>query len=816
VLSEDFPVPPTGFRSGSLVAGYRLQAQVGVGGMAVVFQARDERLGRPVALKILAPALAADPAFRRRFIAESRAAARVDDPHIIPIHEAGEFGGALFIAMRFVQGGDLRGVLDREGPLPGGRAAELISPVASALDAAHAAGLVHRDVKPGNILVDARPGRPDHVYLSDFGIAKGAVSGSLTGAGQGPLGTPDYEAPEQIAGQAVDGRTDQYALACVAYQLLTGAVPFERDHIMSVLYAHRYDPPPSLVSRRPDLPGAVDQVLARALAKVPEKRYESCGHFADALREALGLAPYSSHVSASAPHYPQPQMAVPQRGSSGSATGWTVAVSADPLHAATIDSVRGGESEQAAVTPAAAVNMTGLGRRRSGADWSTREPGNLTADAGVPANTANTLRAGQRAWSDPGYGGDRAQPARRPGRREVHRSVSVSMTVWIRQHRLLASAVACLVLGVAGVIPFVLASSPSSRTLGSRIPSYSRVATLIKADDGKDTVESIAFSPSGATLAAADSNGRTYLWNVATKKLAATLTDPHSLGVLSFAFSPSGATLATADGNGSIYLWNVATKKLAATITAPYRPPLSSVAFSPDGATLAAAAGDGSTFLWNLATKQLAASFDDNNQDVYRVEFTPDGATLVGYSGDRTYFWNLATEKLAATLTVPDSNSNDLGWTELSPDGATLATGAANGRTYLWNVATRKLTATLTVPNGKGVNWLEFSPDSATLAVADANGRTYLWNVAAKKLAATLTDPNSKGVNWVGFSPDGRTLAAFDIGGSTHLWNLATKTLTATLTDPNSQGASWVAFSPDGRTLAISDNSGSVCLWQAG
>ncbi len=173
-MSEDFPAL-SGFRAGSLLAGYRLEAQVGAGGMAVVFRARDQRLGRLVALKILAPSLTADGAFRRRFIAESRAAAAVDDPHIIPGHEAGEADGVLFIAMRFVQGGDLRQVLDREGALPPDRAAAFISPVASALDAAHRAGLVHRDVKPANILVDASPDRPDHVYLSDFGMSKGAM-----------------------------------------------------------------------------------------------------------------------------------------------------------------------------------------------------------------------------------------------------------------------------------------------------------------------------------------------------------------------------------------------------------------------------------------------------------------------------------------------------------------------------------------------------------------------------------------------------------------------------------------------------------------
>ena len=300
-LSEDFPAHLAGFRAGSLVAGYRLEAQVGAGGMAVVFRARDERLGRLVALKILAPALAADGEFRRRFIAESRAAAAVDDPHIIPVYEAGEADGVLFIAMRFVRGGDLRRVLEREGALPPARAAAFISPVASALDAAHGAGLVHRDVKPANILVDARPGRPDHVYLSDFGVSKGAMASvSLTGTGQF-LGTPDYSAPEQIQGRAVDGRTDQYALACVAYQLLTGAAPFERDQGMAVLLAHLSEPPPSLSSRRPDLPARRIRCWP---GRWPRPRRSGTGpaaEFADALREALGLAPY---ISAAPPPRP--------------------------------------------------------------------------------------------------------------------------------------------------------------------------------------------------------------------------------------------------------------------------------------------------------------------------------------------------------------------------------------------------------------------------------------------------------------------------------------------------------------------------------
>jgi serine/threonine protein kinase/Tol biopolymer transport system component len=310
VLSEDFPAQLTEFRAGSVLAGYRLETQVGRGGFAVVFRALDERLGRPVALKILSPVLASSsPEFRRRFIAESRAAAAVDDPHIIPVYEAGEADGVLFIAMRYVAGGDLRQVLERDGALVPDRAADFVSPVASALDAAHGAGLVHRDVKPGNILVDARAGRPDHVYLSDFGIVKGAALGSLTGVGSSNLGTPDYMAPEQISGQPVDGRTDQYSLACVTVQLLTGTVPFQRDSLPAVIYAHLTVPPPSLLSLRPDLPAAVDQVVAKAMAKTPEKRYDSCGDFADALRAALGLTSYHRRSSAAPPPYSLPSYA---------------------------------------------------------------------------------------------------------------------------------------------------------------------------------------------------------------------------------------------------------------------------------------------------------------------------------------------------------------------------------------------------------------------------------------------------------------------------------------------------------------------------
>src|SRR5580693_358509 len=310
VVSGDSPAQPggplAGLTAGSRVAGYLLEKLVGVGGMAAVFRARDERLGRVVALKLLA----GDEVVRKRFIREARSVAAVDHPHIIPVYEAGEAAGVLFIAMRFVAGDDLRVVVGREGSLRPRRATAFISPVASALDAAHGAGLVHRDVKPANMLIDTRLGRPDHVYLSDFGLAKTSSSSVLTQTGP-YLGTVAYMAPEQIEGREVDGRADQYALACAAFELLAGVVPFERDQDVAVLYAHLSEPPPSLAARRPGVPAAADEVLARALAKAAADRYPTCRHVTDALRHAFGLPPYDHDPGLTPPAARGPPAAAP-------------------------------------------------------------------------------------------------------------------------------------------------------------------------------------------------------------------------------------------------------------------------------------------------------------------------------------------------------------------------------------------------------------------------------------------------------------------------------------------------------------------------
>ncbi len=263
---------------GTEIAGYRVESFISRGGMAVVYRAHDRRLGRRVALKLLAPELSQDERFQQRFLRESRLAASLDHPNIIPIYEAGEASGLLYIVMRYVDGSDLKELLDREGPLDLDRMTSILRQVGAALDAAHARGLVHRDVKPGNILIASGTGRedPDHVYLTDFGLTKrsSSLSGQTTSGRF--IGTMDYVAPEQIGGKPVDARTDVYSLGCVLYHGLTGEPPFDRDDEAAVLWAHVVDQPPPVSARRPDLPPGLDAVVAKAMAKAPEDRYGSC------------------------------------------------------------------------------------------------------------------------------------------------------------------------------------------------------------------------------------------------------------------------------------------------------------------------------------------------------------------------------------------------------------------------------------------------------------------------------------------------------------------------------------------------------------
>ena len=276
--------------TGAILGDFRIEGEIGRGGMGVVYRAAQVSLGRPVALKVISETLSDREDFRERFVRESRLAASLDHPNVIPVYAAGEQDGVLYIAMRFVDGTDLRGLLAAEGAFDAARAAGVIAQVASALDAAHERGLVHRDVKPANILVAARGGG-EHTYLTDFGLTKRTASDSgLTAAGEW-VGTLDYVAPEQVRGEQVDGRADIYALGCVLYEMLTGQVPFERDDDIAKLWAHISDDPPSPLALAPDTPRALAGVAECCMEKDPDDRFETAGQLGRAALAAVpGLA----------------------------------------------------------------------------------------------------------------------------------------------------------------------------------------------------------------------------------------------------------------------------------------------------------------------------------------------------------------------------------------------------------------------------------------------------------------------------------------------------------------------------------------------
>jgi len=277
-----------GRRSGDVVGPYVLHEEIGRGGMGVVYRATRADTGLEVALKLMLPEIAGNTRFRERFIAEAQTAPKLDHPNIVPVHEVGGIGSDLFIAMRLVHGPDLKEVIETEGRLSPKRVAGILRQIADALDYAHSVGVVHRDVKPQNILLtQVEETSEDLVYITDFGLVKPAGAESTASRTGEVFGSIQYMAPEQIEGMPTDGRADVYSLACVAFEALTGSIPFERPNEVAVLWAHVHEAPPRVTDLRPDLAGGLDVVMANAMAKHPDDRYLTCGEFSEALLDGL-------------------------------------------------------------------------------------------------------------------------------------------------------------------------------------------------------------------------------------------------------------------------------------------------------------------------------------------------------------------------------------------------------------------------------------------------------------------------------------------------------------------------------------------------
>ncbi len=728
MTSQHFSVSkvPSGLGPGSRLAGYLIEEQIGEGGMAVVYRAHEERLGRTVALKILAPALASEEGFRQRFVRESRAAAAVDHPHIIPIFEAGEADGVLFIAMRYVRGGDVRSLIAIRGSLPAERAMGIVSQVASALDAAYRRGLVHRDVKSANMLLDqplAEGGRrADHVYLSDFGLSKAAMHATgLTGAGTF-LGTLDYASPEQIEGRPVDGRADQYSLACAAYEMLCGSPPFRRDDAMALMYAQMHAVPPLLTSLRPVLPAAVDDVFARALAKSPGDRYGSCTQFADAVQVALAQAPEGA---------PTVDSPLPWR-----AAGRPPQVTPGTAGRAPTDVV-------AAAAGASGGRAGPAGQPSVGSVRVRRVPGRALL-TGVSILAAAGLISGVL---NPG-------PS----------TVSISSVAW----------------NPAG--PLVAASDKNGDTYVWNAATMAAHRPVLA---GPDKAFYTAFSPNGSVIATGYENGSTYLWSTATGRLLASLHDPGSLAgkqVDSLAFSPDGRTLATSDGNGDTTLWNVGSPGSGVTRTASFADPAGagvySVAFGGND-VLATGDYDGHVYLWDVGSGVTTATFSVPGSSctvseicdaISGLAFSGDGSILAAASvNGNAELWSVAGNRATPIPTASQGRPAIWG---MAFGGNRLGIACANGRLTLWRVNPRNLSAVLAASvtdpgsGGEGIGAVTFSADGHNLVTGDTNGSAYLWKLGAHSSAQAWSSsklvitPRSLGAVSIGMTTTQASAAA--------------------------------------------------------
>ena len=747
------------------VGNYRLDSLLGSGGMGEVYQAYDTYRDRYVALKLLPAGFSGDPEYLKRFQRESHVAARLREPHVIPIHDFGEIDGQLFIDMRLVDGSDIGALLDTNDRIEPERAVHLIDQVAQALDAAHADDLVHRDIKPSNILVTSN----DFVYVVDFGIAR-SIGGrqtalTITGA---TIGTLHYMAPERFVGQDVDGRADVYSLACVLHECLTGAPPFTGKDLPALMYAQLYSGPPPASGLVDGVPPALDAVIARGMAKNPDDRFPTAGALAAAASEALlteAPAPAGSPALTGTP--PLTATSAPPPMTELPAPAWA-------------------EMPAPAWQPAPAMRHASDGPTQTviAADvggWGGVQPPRNVPQVASPEPDGGRRTAGE---AQGGPGG----PARRPSRRRL--------------------GVLLLVVAAAVAIPVVIVLMASAK------PSSSASGTLSAGGAGA-TVTGTAGATATGTAAAAGAAGATGAGLPTVAEQVAAGQDPSYVEV-----APNGQfAYVTNPGAGVITVLNTATDLAAGTVKIPQGPP-QFVSFSPDSRTAYVSVYNPSTkglqvhliAFVDTATGKVTSTVQVDNFTPGPSTTSPDGrllyvpnhnTVLSGTDENVVDVISTTTRKLVGHITVP-ANPH---WVAYAKNGLIYTTDHLSAKVTVVNAATDSIVTEIGV--GETPHSEALSPDGSRLAVTSFNGNeVFLIDTATDRMIKQIpvgTNPVD-----IAYSPDGKYLYTVNNAASTvTVIDTADNRVIGTIRTGKSPTS--ISVLPNGRQAYVSDeNDGTV------
>jgi len=840
--------PPAPADMPAQVGRFQIRSLLGKGAFGTVYRAHDPQLVREVALKVPHPALLDNPRILERFQREARALAGLRHPNIVPVFDVGCDQGTHYLATGFLAGQTLGDAID-EGKLTWEESAAIVQELAEALAYAHGRGIVHRDVKPDNVLLD-RAGRP---HLLDFGLAtQQEAAEKLTHAGA-IVGTPAYMPPEHAAGQPAEPRpaSDQYSLGVVLYELLTGHTPFNGPANI-VLHNILNQAPPLPGSLRSDIPPELETICLKAMARQPEQRYPGCQELADDLRRWREGEPIRARQLKAWQRLGRWCRRRPAHLALAAVTVVCLVLTAVlasfsavslARSKAGVEALRQQAQEQAERAGSAAATAREQAAQAEADAEQTRQAEKRTEKA-----NGEVLRATEQAAEkthEATLALKEAEAKEKAGREELYqahlrlarywaeRKDFVQARQWLVRQRPLSEQV-----DLREAKWFQLADEiaypPGSLSQPSRVNAvaFSPDRMLLASAESNGTIQlldvgtvrwsltehradvwSIAFSPDGKMLASASADRTVLLRDVSTGKKITTLLG-HTDTVYAVAFHPGGMMLVSGSADKSIKLWNVASGKNEATLQG-HTDSVNAMAFNPEGTLLASASSDKSVRLWDPSTGKEIRTLGSHTDRVYSLAFSPDGKTLASGGWDHTIkLWEVASGQNTSTFSGHTGSVHSVAF---SPDGQILASCSDDKTVRLWDVALGREAAVFLGHSGP-VSSVAFRPDRKTLVSGSSDKTICLWEIPAGELVASRAVKDGKltkiGYNGMSAYPHEAAMLVFQEGDTVKLWNVRAGSSPVPVPGNLFPDATHpLACTPDGKTLAVTDNNGVIKIW---